>query len=121
VCAEVLAGTIGGMTFNPSRCAAAVSDPLLLATDLADYLVERGVPFREAHHIVGAVVALSERKACLITELSTVELKRLHPAFGADWAKVFELGRAFALRKGTGMPGPAQLGRQLARWKKILA
>src|SRR5690606_1698276 len=52
LCADVLAGTIGGMTLRRERCAAAVADPALLATDLADYLVERGVPFREAHHAV---------------------------------------------------------------------
>jgi argininosuccinate lyase len=121
LCADVLAGVLGGMVLNEARCAAAVADPSLLATDLADYLVERGVPFREAHHVVGAVVALSERKACLITELSTEEVKRLHPAFEKDWVKVFDLGVALSSRKGTGMPGPIQLGRQLARWKKLLA
>jgi argininosuccinate lyase len=120
ICADVLAGALGGMTFNKERCAAAVADPALLATDLADYLVSRGVAFRDAHHAVGAVVALSERKGCAIPELSTTELKRLHPSFGADWAKVFNLDRALAARKGTGMPGPAQVARQIARWKKSL-
>jgi argininosuccinate lyase len=121
ICAEVLEGTIRGMAFNRERCAAAVADPALLSTDLADYLVSRGVPFREAHHAVGAVVALSERKGCPIPGLPTAEVRRIHPGFGADWAKVFDLDRAIALRKGTGMPGPSQVARQLARWKKILA
>ena len=121
ICAEVLACTLGGMTFNADRCAEAVSDPLLLATDLADHLVARGVAFRDAHHVVGAVVALSERKGCPITELTTEELRRLHPGFGKDWAKVFDLEGALAARKGTGMPGPVQVARQLARWKKTLA
>jgi argininosuccinate lyase len=121
ICADVLAGTVAGMAFNQERCLVAVADPALLATDLADYLVSRGVPFREAHHAVGAVVALSERKGCQIPELSTVEVKRLHPGFGADWASVFDLNRAVAMRKGTGMPGPAQISRQFARWTKLLA
>ena len=121
MCAEVLAGTLKGMSFNAERCAAAVSDPGLLATDLADYLVSRGVPFREAHHAVGSVVALAERRGCAITALSDAEVKRLHPGFGADWGKVFDLGRALSMRKGTGMPGPSQVARQVARWKKILA
>ena len=120
ICAEVLEGTVRGMSFNRERCAAAVSDPALLATDLADYLVSRGIPFRKAHHAVGAVVALAERKGCPIPELSTAEVRRLSPGFGDDWAGVFDLGRALALRKGTGMPGPAQLARQFARWKRIL-
>ncbi len=121
LCAEVLEGTLRGLSFNRDRCAAAVADPSLLATDLADYLVSRGVPFREAHHAVGAVVALSEKKGVTIPDLPTAEVRRLHPGFGADWAKVFDLGRALEMRKGTGMPGPAQVARQLARWKKTLA
>jgi len=120
VCAEVLEATVRGMSFNRDRCASAVSDPGLLATDLADYLVSRGVPFRAAHYAVGAVVALAERKGCPIPALSTAEVKRLHPGFGPDWAKVFDLRRALEMRKGTGMPGPAQVSRQFARWKKLL-
>jgi argininosuccinate lyase len=120
ICADVLAGTVSGMSFNRERCLAAVSDPALLATDLADYLVSRGVPFREAHHAVGAVVALAERKGCQLPELSNAEVARLHPGFGTDWSSVFDLNRAVGLRKGTGMPGPAQVARQFARWAKLL-
>jgi argininosuccinate lyase len=120
ICAEVLEGTVRGMSFNAERCAAAVSDPALLSTDLVDYLVLRGVPFRKAHHAVGAAVALAERKGCPITGLSTAEVRRLNPGFGDDWASVFDLGRALGARNGTGMPGPAQIKRQFARWKKIL-
>src|SRR6185295_12619513 len=62
LCLDVLAGALGGMKVNRAKCAAAVADPALLATDLADYLVRRGVPFREAHPAVGAVVKLAEQK-----------------------------------------------------------
>jgi argininosuccinate lyase len=120
ICADVLEGTVRGMTFNRDRCAAAASDPALLATDLADYLVSRGVPFREAHHAVGAVVALAERKGCAIPELSNIEVNRLHPRFGTRWASVFNLSRALMKRKGTGMPSPSQIARQFSRWRKIL-
>jgi argininosuccinate lyase len=120
ICAEVLEGTVRGMSFNAERCAAAVSDPGLLSTDLVDYLVLRGVPFRKAHHAVGAAVALAEKKGCLVTELATAEVRRLNPGFGEDWASVFDLRRAIAARSGTGMPGPTQIKRQFARWKKIL-
>ena len=120
ICADVLEGTVRGMSFNRDRCAAAASDPALLATDLADYLVSRGVPFREAHHAVGAVVALAESRGCTIPELPAAEVKRLHRGFGSGWASVFDLGRALSMRKGTGMPGPAQVSRQFKRWRKIL-
>ena len=121
ICLEVAAGAVAGLRFNRARCAAAVGDPSLLATDLADHLVLLGVPFRDAHHAVGAVVALAERKGVPLNRLSTADVRAIHPGFGADWASVFDLKRALAARKGPGMPGPAQVARQFARWEKILA
>ena len=120
ICADVLAGTLAGMKINPERCAAAVADPALLATDLADYLVNRGVPFREAHHAVGAVVALAEKLGCELPEIPSEQVRAIHPGYGADWASVFDLKRGLSLRNGTGMPGPKQIARQLARWRKSL-
>jgi argininosuccinate lyase len=120
VSAEVLAGTLVGLSVNPARCAAAVADPALLATDLADYLVERGVPFREAHHAVGAVVKLAEIQGKPLNRLATAEVQKCHPGYGEDWATVFDLKRAMAKRRGTGMPGPAQIKKQIARWTKAL-
>ena len=120
LCADVLAGVLGGMTFNRDRCDAAVSDPALLATDLADYLVLKGVPFREAHHVVGAVVRLAEKNVVTLDQLPTPEMQKIHPAFGPDWVQVFDLKRALAKRTGTGMPGPAQIAKQFKRWEKLL-
>jgi len=121
LCADVFAGTLGGLQVNEVACAAAVADPALLATDLADYLVERGVPFREAHHAVGAVVALAEKHGVALNALDTRDVCKVHSGFGEDWSAVFDLTRALAKRRGTGMPGPAQLRRQFARWEKLLA
>jgi len=120
ICAEVLAGTLAGIAVHPARCAAAVADPALLATDLADYLVERGVPFREAHHAVGAVVKLAETQGKPLNQLATADVKKCHAGYGDDWATVFDLKRAMAKRRGTGMPGPAQIKKQTARWTKLL-
>ncbi|HEX2854057.1 MAG TPA: argininosuccinate lyase [Opitutaceae bacterium] len=120
LCADVLAGTLAGMTFYHERCAAAVADPALLATDLADYLVLRGMPFRDAHHAVGAVVRQAEKNKVEINQLSLEEVKKISPAFAADWVEIFDLKRALAKRTGTGMPGPKQVARQFARWKKAL-
>lgn len=118
--ADVLAGTIEGMTVFRERCAEAVADPALLATDLADYLVDRGVPFREAHHAVGAVVKLAEQLKLPLDRLPTAEVKKIHAGYDDDWATVFDLKRAMARRRGTGMPGPAQVKKQFARWQKLL-
>jgi argininosuccinate lyase len=120
LCADVLAGTVTGLKINPTRCAAAVADPALLATDLADYLVTRGVAFRDAHHAVGAVVKLAEQTGVPLNQLALAEVKKIHAAFDADWTQVFDLKRALVKRTGTGMPSPKQVGRQFARWKKIL-
>ena len=120
LCADVLAGTVGGMTLNRDRCASAVRDPALLATDLADYLVLKGVPFRDAHHAVGGVVRLAEKNNVALDHLSTSDVQQIHPAFEADWADIFDLKRALAKREGTGMPGPKQVAKQFARWRKIL-
>jgi argininosuccinate lyase len=108
------------MEIHRVRCAAAVADPALLATDLADYLVRAGVPFREAHHAVGAVVKLAEQSGLPINQLPYGEVKKIHPALKPDWVESFHLSKAMARRTGTGMPGPAQLKRQLARWNKLL-
>lgn len=120
ICLEVLAGTFAGMTFNQERCATAVADPALLATDLADYLVRAGVAFREAHHAVGAVVKLAEKKGVPLDRLTNEEVVTVHPKFGPDWSDSFVLAKAMARRTGTGMPGPAQVKRQITRWKKLL-
>jgi argininosuccinate lyase len=105
---------------NRDRCAKAASDPALLATDLLDHLVRRGVPFREAHHAVGRVVALAEDKSLPLDKLRTAEVRSVHPAFGGGWAKVFDLGRAMRARSGVGMPGPVQVAAQIKRWKQDL-
>jgi len=120
LCLQVLAGTLAGLKVNRAKCAAAVADPALLATDLADYLVRKGVSFREAHHAVGAVVKLAEQQRVPLDQLAFAEVRTVHPAFKSDWKSVFQLDHAMARRTGTGMPGPAQLARQFTRWQKLL-
>jgi argininosuccinate lyase len=119
-CLDVLAGMLAGLKVNAARCAAAVADPALLATDLADYLVRKGVPFREAHHAVGALVRLAEKDPVPLRSLTLKQARSVHPAFGSDWTGVFDLRRAMAKRTGTGMPSPSQLRRQFARWRRVL-
>jgi argininosuccinate lyase len=120
LCLDVLAGTFAGLKVNGKRCAAAVADPALLATDLADYLVRKGVAFRTAHHAVGAVVKLAEQKGVALDKLALADVQSVHPAYQKDWVESFDLAKAMARRAGTGMPGPAQLRRQFARWQKLL-
>jgi argininosuccinate lyase len=120
ICADVLSALLRGLKFRADACAAAVSDPALLATDLVDYLVRKGVPFREAHHAVGHVVALAEKADVPLDQAPDAQVRAAHAGFGADWKSVFALQPAMARREGPGMPGPKQLRRQFARWKKLL-
>ena len=120
ICLDVLAESLAGMEFRKDKCAQAVSDPLLLATDLADYLVMRGVPFRNAHHYVGALVALSEKTSTPIDKLDDKAVKAVCPQLGNDWKSVFDLKRAMNMREKPGMPGPMQISKRIADWKKVL-
>jgi argininosuccinate lyase len=104
---------------NRAACRAAASDPALLATDLADYLVRKGVPFRQAHHAVGALVALAEQLRKPLNRLTLAELRSVEKKLGADALGVFDLTQALARRQATGAPGTKEVRKQLARWKKL--
>lgn len=106
---------------NRPACAAAAQDPALLATDLADYLVRKGRPFRQAHHAVGALVALAELRGKPLNRLSLAELRSADKLFAADALRVFDLKSALARRRLIGSPGTREVARQLARWKELLA
>src|SRR5207302_1602788 len=114
--ARLMAAMLENTAVNAAVCNAAASDPTLLATDLADYVVRKGVPFRQAHHIVGAVVALAEKVRKPLDRLTLEELQSVDKHFTADALKVFDLKQAMARRNITGAPGTKEVRRQLARW-----
>ena len=118
---RVMAAMLGQVTVNRAACARAASDPALLATDLADYLVQKGMPFRQAHHAVGAVVALAEKIGRPLNQLTPAELQSVDPAFGRDAADVFDLSAAMAKRNLVGAPGTREVTQQLARWRERLS
>lgn len=119
-CLRVFGGTVKGMVSNEASCAKAVADPLLLATDVVDYLVLKGLPFRDAHHVVGSLVALSEDQNCPLPELSEAAVSAICPLLTPDWSEVFDLDNALAKRDGPGMPGPSQVAQRIQHWKKVL-
>jgi argininosuccinate lyase len=118
---RLLAAMLRNTKVNTANCAAAASDPALLATDLADYLVRKGMPFRHAHHVVGAVVALSEKTGKPLNQLTLAELKSVDKTFGRDALGVFDLKTAMAKRNLTGAPGTKEVAGQLARWREQLS
>ena len=114
---KVNAEMIADMAINLDTCEAAASDPLLLATDLADYLVKNGVPFRQAHELVGQAVALSVQTK---TPLDQLDLSQVSEHYGADAKDVFKLQTALAARTNPGAPSIDNVRAEVARWKKSL-
>jgi argininosuccinate lyase len=118
---RLMAAMIENTTVNADKCRAAAADPSLLATDLADWLVRRGMPFRQAHQVVGAAVAVAEQLGRPLNGLTLKELRKIHPLFNADALAVFDLNKALARRNIVGAPAPQQVARQMARWRKTLS
>tara|TARA_B100000886_G_scaffold303692_1_gene234460 strand:- start:231 stop:1211 length:981 start_codon:yes stop_codon:yes gene_type:complete len=116
---DCVAACLPGVSADVKRCATAVDDPALLATDVVDYLVKKAIPFREAHHAVGALVALSEQLDTPLNKLPFAEVSKIHEALGEDWVQAFDLEQALAARDKTGMPGPDQVAARIAHWRSI--
>lgn len=105
------------MEIRADRCRAAASDPMLLATDLADHLVSIGVPFRHAHELVGKAVGESIRTA---TPLDQLDLASIDPAFANLPPDLFSLDRALAARTTIGSPSPQRVKAEVAKWSAKL-
>ena len=118
---RIVAAMIQNTKINAAECKKAASDPSLLATDLADYLVLKKVPFRQAHHVVGAIVALAEKKRKLLSKLTLKELQSVDSNFEKDALELFDPQLSLDRRNILGGPGTKEVKRQLARWKKQLS
>ena len=108
-------GMIATASFDIGVMAAAADDELMAATDLAEWLVRRGTPFREAHAAVGELV-----RRCVAGEAPLGRLVREHPAFGDEAAELTAPGRGAAARTSAGAGGPAALGAQVASYERML-
>jgi argininosuccinate lyase len=117
----VFAEMIAGMEVNEARARAATSDPMLLATDLADYLVNHGVPFRSAHEVIGKLVAYSIAEKVAFADIPLAKYQEFSPAFEADLFACLNLETALAARKGIGAPSPQNVAAQIAHWKEALS
>src|SRR5712664_3891144 len=100
------AGAVASTKFNAGRLAAAAANPALLATEAADYLVHKGVPFRQAHDIVGKVLREAEKQNVAWNALPLKTLKKISPAFEADFAGSLSVEAALASKKVRGGTAP---------------
>ncbi len=91
---HVAAGAVSAMRFNEKNLKAASANPALLATEAADYLVKKGIPFRQAHDLIGKLLREAERQGKPWTQLSLGDLRGISPAFEADVASAMQLGAA---------------------------
>jgi argininosuccinate lyase len=103
---SVATGALATTKFNAERLRAAAANPVLLATEAADYLVHKGIPFRQAHDIVGKVLREAEKQNVPWTSLPLETLKKISPAFEADFAATLSLDAALASKNVPGGTAP---------------
>ncbi|HUP52231.1 MAG TPA: argininosuccinate lyase [Longimicrobiales bacterium] len=107
-----VSGAVRTASFRPERARAAM-DPQLLATDLADYLVRRGVPFRTSHEVIGRLVRLAEERGAKLSELALEDFRAEHEAFGSDVHDVFDWEASTDARDTPGGTSRRSIERQL--------
>ncbi len=114
-------GMVRDMTANRDSLRAAAASGFSTATDLADWLVrELGLPFREAHHVTGTLVALAESKGCDLPELTLDEMKIAHGAITEGVFDVLGVENSVASRTSYGGTAPDNVRAQIARWKELM-
>ncbi|MDA3887941.1 MAG: argininosuccinate lyase [Allgaiera sp.] len=121
LCLAAMTGMVRDMAANRPVLEAAAGAGFATATDLADWLVrELNLPFREAHHVTGALVALAEKKGCDLADLTLAELQSGHPGITQDLYSVLGVHNSVASRTSYGGTAPDQVRAQVARWKERL-
>ncbi|WP_343503159.1 argininosuccinate lyase [Alloyangia pacifica] len=114
-------GMVRDMTANVANLEAAAASGFSTATDLADWLVrETGLPFRDAHHVTGALVAMAEKKGCDLSDLSLEEMQSVNGTITEGIFDVLGVHNSVASRMSYGGTAPARVREQVARWKEIL-
>ncbi len=117
-----MTGMISDLTANRDTLRAAASAGFSTATDLADWLVRTlGLPFREAHHVTGSLVALAEKKGCDLPDLTLADMQSAHPGITDAVFGVLGVDNSVNSRTSYGGTAPSQVRAQIARWKDALA
>ncbi len=117
-----MTGMVTDMTANRDALAAAAGSGFSTATDLADWLVRTlGLPFREAHHVTGTLVAMAERKGCDLPDLTLADMQSVHTGITKDVFGVLGVMNSVMSRTSYGGTAPDQVRARIARWKAALA
>jgi argininosuccinate lyase len=109
----VMIAVIHTLQVNPEKMRAAL-DEELLATELADYLVKRGMPFRQAHHVVGQVVQIAQQEKTKLSNIPLARLRELSDLFDEDVSTMFDFDAAVARRAAPGGTAPEAVQAQIA-------
>jgi argininosuccinate lyase len=120
LCLRVAAAMLGGIRFDRERMAAAASDEFIAATDVADLLVRRGIPFREAHGVVGALVRGAVERGKRLSELTEDELSELAPQLDGGFYELLDQGAWLESKISHGGTALARVRDQLAQARNVL-
>jgi argininosuccinate lyase len=118
---DVWAVMLPEIRVNIDQMEAAARDPNLLATDLAEYLVKKGMPFREAHEAIGKLVAGAVKQGIGLNAVPLPELHKVSPLFGEDIESVFDPYHSLAARTAIGAPSPENVKGQIEKWRRLLS
>ncbi|MEM7447152.1 MAG: argininosuccinate lyase [Myxococcota bacterium] len=119
-CVDVLSGAIATTTFHAGAMRAALREGYLDATEVADYLAAKGVPFRDAHHVSGRLVALAYGKGVALTELSLADFRAAHPGFDEDVFDALDMETAVERRDVFGGPAKSRVSAAIEELKARL-
>ena len=119
-CLELAAVVVGGATLRSDRINERLEEGFLDATTLMEYLIQKGVPQRSGHEVVGKLVGLCERRNCRLADLTADDLAAAHPAIGPDVAGSLGVANAVAAFQSFGSTAPHRVAEQLAAWKARL-
>ena len=117
----VFGGMVGGITVKPDAMRAAAREGYATATDLADYLVKKGLPFREAHEVVALAVRQAETRRCELSDMPLEELRQFSPLIGPDVFEALTLEGSMKSRSHIGGTAPARVKAAIAKARKLLA
>ncbi|TBU45731.1 argininosuccinate lyase [Dichomitus squalens] len=117
---QIAEGVIATMEVHGDKMFKALTMDVL-ATDLADYLVRKGIPFRETHHVSGRAVALAEARQCQLNELTLQDFRSLHEKFDEDVLAVFDFEASVERRQSIGGPSRKMLERQISVLRSAIA